>query len=179
METILNEKTAETVKRIHLLTTKLCYRNCPNCCNIVCGIDTIPHVTPEELSQCEYLFLTGGEPFKFVNPSEIALFYKRKFKNIKKVFVYGNSIECNEYLEKGGSLKGIDGLSLSIKCEADIGAFEKLCERKDVLELAGGNRCYVFEGLTPLCSGNFDLVERSWQPLETYRPAPDSIFRKM
>lgn len=30
---ILNERTEETSKRIHLMVTNLCSRHCPDCCN--------------------------------------------------------------------------------------------------------------------------------------------------
>ena len=48
---ILNEENELTVKRIHLLVTDLCSRNCPNCCNKCYSLNDVPVVTDEELSK--------------------------------------------------------------------------------------------------------------------------------
>lgn len=180
MRDILNKKDENTVKRIHLLTTKLCSRNCPYCCNNLYDIESIPCATTEELNQCEWLFLTGGEPFLFVNPSSIAKYYKNRFKNIKYVIVYGNVYDCYKYLGHGGKLDCIDGLSLSIKNNADLDAFASVADNPHVQSLSH-NRLYVFGNLNPkeVDSHNFDTYQREWQSLEKYKPSPDSIFRRM
>lgn len=99
---MLNEYTSETARNIHLLTTSLCYRNCPYCCNKQYDLSTIPQVSNEELCLAENIFLTGGEPFTFSQPAEIADYLKYKYKNIKKVIVYTNAYELYYYLAKGG-----------------------------------------------------------------------------
>ena len=179
-ENRLNIRTDETVKRIHLLTTRLCSRKCPYCCNNLFTDDMIPQVTDDELQHCEILFLTGGEPFQFSNPNEIAGFYKSKYKNIQKVIVYTNAFEFYEYLKKNGELSNIDGVSVSIKNKRDAQSFLYIKEDLGVKNLTS-NRLYVFNELLDknVNCGNFTRSERLWQPLETYKPAPDSIFRRI
>ena len=95
---ILNEKTEETSKKIHLMVTNLCSRHCPNCCNKCYSLDDIPLVTEDELKNCETLFLTGGEPFEFCNVDALAKYYKEHYPNIENVIVYGNIKEFAGYL---------------------------------------------------------------------------------
>ena len=182
---ILNEKNEETVKRIHLLVTNLCTRNCPNCCNKCYSLNDIPVVTEEELSKAEWLFLTGGEPFAFTNPSAIACYYKEKYPNIKNVIVYGNASDFNEYLfVKKGSMKGIDGVSLSVKDLNDVMSWRNIHQRRyDVNWITNfgsleNNIVYNFTSspLDPLSS--FPIVKREWVDYKEWKPSPDSIFRR-
>lgn len=180
MRSVLNEKTTETVKRIHLLTTRLCSRNCPNCCNNLFTDDMIPSVTDEELKSCEWLFLTGGEPFQFSNPNEIADYFKSRYKNIKKVIVYTNAKEFYRYLFVNGDLSFIDGVSVSIKSLEDAKCFKLLRTNPNVLNCTD-NYLYVFNDILDKEEnvGNFKRFERAWQTLDEYKPAPDSIFRRI
>ena len=57
----LNEKTEETVKKIHLMVTNLCTRNCPNCCNKCYSLNDIPVVTDDELIKEFADYCAGGE----------------------------------------------------------------------------------------------------------------------
>ena len=181
MRIVLNEKTPETVKRIHLMTTRLCSRNCPNCCNKLYGDDIVPFVTTEELSCCEELYLTGGEPFQFSQPAEIAKWFKTKYPNIKKVIVYSNALELKDYLEKAGRLDNIDGISLSIKDKRDVESFIEIVNLEKYMKPLKYNRVYVFNNLLPeSCNtGSYVRINRTWQTLDEYLPAPDSIFRRM
>ena len=94
---VLNEKNENTVKNIHLMVTSLCDRDCPYCCNKQYDLSTISQVSNEELCRAENIFLTGGEPFTFSQPAEIADCLKRKYKNIKKVIVDTNAYELYCY----------------------------------------------------------------------------------
>lgn len=181
MRIILNKKTNETVKKIHLLTTRLCSRKCPNCCNILYTDDIVPFVSDEELKKCNELFLTGGEPFQFTNPNEIAKWFKSRYKNIKKVIVYSNTTELKDYLIQGGKINNLDGISLSIKNKKDAEDFELFVARHPEVNKLKNNRLYVFNKLLSEESNtkSFKRYDRKWQPLEEYRPAPDSIFRRM
>ena len=75
----LNKKTELTEKTIHLMVTSLCERDCRFCCNKQYSISDIPFVTDGELKNAEVLCLTGGEPFTFTNPCEIARYYKENY----------------------------------------------------------------------------------------------------
>lgn len=172
----LNSYTDKTKKVIHLLVTALCDRDCKYCCNKQYDMDSIPFVTDEELKEAEVLFLTGGDPFKYSNPCRIASDYKLAYPNIKRVYVYTNALEFYEYLLQGRRIYAIDGVNVSIKNNKDFVSFSHLKDYQDVKNLAG-NRLYVFNNLTPVSAGNFDIVDREWQ--EDFKPADDSIFRRM
>lgn len=172
----LNKKNKKTEKIIHLLITSLCNRNCEFCCNKQYDLNKIPYVTDEELKNAETLLLTGGEPFLFSNPCEIATHYKLKYKNIKNIYVYTNALELLRYLNLNKFLNGIDGLSVSIKNELDLWAFNKLVKNPKINKLTS-NRVYIFDNLIPEELGNFKLIIREFQ--KDFQPAIDSIFRKI
>ena len=178
---ILNEKNEQTVKRIHLLVTDLCSRNCPNCCNKCYSLNDIPVVTDEEFKNCETLFLTGGEPFEFCNPNALAKHYKEYYPNIKDVIVYGNAIEFFNYLKCGGELNYIDGISLSIKSVSDLRIWNELIYFMVYEQRFYGvnkNRLYCFIDGDVSVTEKFPLVRREWVDYKDWKPNPDSIFRK-
>ena len=146
---ILNEKTEETSKKIHLMVTNLCSRHCPNCCNKCYSLDDIPLVTENELKDCETLFLTGGEPFEFCNVDALAKYYKEHYPNIENVIVYGNVKEFAGYLFlANGTLNYVDGVSLSIKDKEDLDTWNRFA--RDFMHHSGKiknlihNRLYYF-----------------------------------
>lgn len=104
---VLNDYGEATKEKIHLLVTTLCDRNCKHCCNKQYDLNEIPYVTMEELSRAKKVYITGGEPFKYANPVEIAGWIKSKFKNIE---VYGHGsgsvrqrrqrLFCRKYCER-------------------------------------------------------------------------------
>lgn len=176
---MLNEYTPETARNIHLLTTSLCYRNCPYCCNKQYDLSTIPQVSDEELRLAENIFLTGGEPFTFSQPAEIADCLKRKYKNIKKVIVYTNAYELYCYLTREGSLGHIDGLTVSLKEYKDKDYFEGILTYLKDYPKCKSNRLYYFSDflIGGLDTSRFEVFAREWQP--DFVPAPDSIFRRI
>lgn len=172
----LNERTDKTKDIIHLLVTTLCDRKCPFCCNKQCDMNAIPYVTNKELRECHTLCITGGEPFEYSNPSKIALYYKKRYPNIKNIYVYTNAVELAESIgDSPNALDGIDGLSVSIKNDLDYYAFMyKLKSDKRILSLRS-NRLYVF-GNYEVVSESFTVFHREWQ--KEFTPATDSIFRR-
>lgn len=173
----LNEKTNKTEKIIHLLVTTVCKRNCPYCCNKQYDLNDIPYVTDEELENAHTICITGGEPFLFSSPCELASFYKYQYPNIKKIYVYTNALELKDYLLKNQEpFYGIDGVSVSIKNTADAMAFEDIKDNKHI-NLLPNNRLYVFNNLYNKEVKNFDVFQRKWQ--KNFVPADDSIFRKV
>ncbi len=131
---ILNEKNDKTKKVIHLLVTSLCDRNCKYCCNKQYDLNDIPQVTEEELSECETVCLTGGEPFAYTQPYAIAHHLKNKYPNIKKVYVYTNAFEMLCHLNTSSPesydnyelISSIDGYNISLKSYDDVIAFREL-----------------------------------------------------
>ena len=167
---ILNEKNNKTKKVIHLLVTSLCDRNCKYCCNKQYDLNDIPQVTEEELSECETVCITGGEPFAYSKPFAIAHNLKTKYPNIKKVYVYTNAYEMYSCIlnlpqslnSNGNSLIGIsfiDGYNISLKSSKDILAFRRFVNlppyRRDYSALNNNlmsilNNIYFSVNKTPL-----------------------------
>lgn len=173
---MLNEYNEKTKNIIHLMVTSLCNRNCAHCCNKQYDLNDIPYVTDDELKNCHTLCLTGGEPFLYSNPSEIARHYKLKYPNIKNVYVYTNADELLECLKEKDILAYIDGVNVSIKTKMDQISFYGIANNMRIKEL-NHNRLYVFNNLMPRDTGNFEVFKRDWQ--EDFKPADDSIFRRV
>lgn len=163
---------------MHLIVTSLCDRNCEYCCNKKYDIHNLQYATDEDFKKCSVLCLTGGEPFKYANPNELARYYKKRYKNLKKVIVYTNAMELNEYLYRDGSLDYIDGLSISIKNCADYCSFLNIMRSYSVTSLPS-NRLYDFLGLQDedeCIKFGFDYIKREWQT--DFKPAENCIFRR-
>lgn len=175
----LNEKNQNTEKIIHLMITTLCNRNCKYCCNKQYDINLIPFVTNEELLKAEILFLTGGEPFDFCNPNNIALYYKKRYPNIKKIIIYTNAKELAEYRMMGGKVDYIDGVNISLKNKEDKKFFESyICFDKDINNLSD-NRIYAFPKTQDVIYNSkiYLKIDREWQI--DFEASPDSIFRRI
>lgn len=173
----LNDKNENTEKIIHLMVTSLCDRKCPDCCNKQYDLNDIPYVTEEELENANTLCITGGEPFKFSNPNEIARYYRIKYPNIKNVYVYTNAIELVEYILRGKHLEYIDGVSISIKNNVDAVAFKSYVATDKRITKLPSNRLYVFNNLFDEEVEGFTVIQREWQ--KEFVPANNSIFRKV
>ncbi len=181
MSAILNEKTKATEKIIHIMVTSLCGRNCPHCCNKQYDLNSIPYVTDEELRNADTICITGGEPFLFANPPQIATYYKQKYKNIKNIYVYTNAFELAQYLMDSPcvDMSHIDGVSVSIKHRKDVTFFNVLVGDERI-EGMKSNRLYLFDigetvHISPMLT-SFNVIHREWQ--EEFKPADNSIFRK-
>lgn len=174
--TKLNDKNDTTKKVIHLMVTSLCNRDCKYCCNKQYDLNDIPYVTDEELREAETICITGGEPFVFTKPWVMANYYKRKYPNIKKVYVYTNAAELSYHLHDS-HLYDIDGLSISIKNQADVLAFDRYIKVDRRIRRMKSNRLYVFDKLYDEEPEGFTVIHREWQ--KEFHPAPDSIFRKV
>lgn len=175
--TILNKRNANTQKIVHIMVTTFCNRNCKFCCNKQYDLNDIPYATEEELRSAEIVCLTGGEPFQFSNPCEIANQLKRKYPNIKKVYVYTNALELANYLLEGKKIYSIDGVNVSIKVPYDAVMFDKFIATNSTITSLSSNLLYVFDRLYDRTPIGFTTFQREWQ--EDFTPAPDSIFRKL
>ena len=158
------------------MVTSLCRRDCKYCCNKQYDLNDIPYVTNEELSNAHTLLLTGGEPFAFANPPEIAAYYKSHFSNIQNIYVYANALDLALYLSRTkDSLASIDDITVSIKDVRDRDAFKRIINDNRIKKLQS-NWLFVFNDLVPEKTGNFTIIKRKWQ--EKFVPDNNSIFRK-
>lgn len=162
----------------HIMVTSLCDRDCQYCCNKQYDLNSIPYITKEELDQMKHVYITGGEPFAYSNPCEIAMHLRHGHENIESVIVYTNAMELAYYLLRDGLIFCIDGVTVSIKNHTDKHSFEN-CIAKDpqILRLPS-NRLYVFPGFENMeCPPQFTKMKREWQ--KNFVPAPNCIFRKL
>lgn len=178
---ILNEKNEYTVKTIHLMLTNKCDRDCKYCCNKQYDVyKDVPVITDDELKSCEKLFLTGGEPFQYADPNKFVYHIKKKYPNIKKVYVYINAYELASYLLSNGDLSYIDGLTISIKDKRDFIMFMFMLRyNESVINLPDKSWVYVFYpiDISDLDADKFTIQVRTWQ--KEFVPAPNSIFRRV
>lgn len=166
----------------HIMVTSLCDRDCQYCCNKQYDLNDIPYITSEELSRMKRIYITGGEPFRYSDPCNIAKKLKREFKNIERVIVYTNALELGQYLlacRMVTCLHDIDGLTISIKSYADRFSYERYISRFDYVKRLKHNRVYVFPGFedVKVDAEHFQKIKRVWQ--EKFVPAPNCIFRKL
>lgn len=166
---------------LHLMVTSLCDRNCKYCCNKQYDLNDIPYVTDKELRSVEDVYITGGEPFLYSNPSRIAYRLKMDYWNIGKVIVYTNAHELFRCLKIYGAnnlLAHIDGLTISVKAPIDQVCFERFLSRDDAVTSLKSNRLYVFPKYeNTVCPASFTKIKREWQ--ENFKPAPNCIFRRL
>ncbi len=184
--TTLNDLTAQTAGIIHIMVTSLCNRRCLHCCNNQYDLATIPYVTDEELRNAHTICITGGEPFAFTNPPEIAQYYKERYSNIKHVYVYSNASELATWLHRNArTMYYIDGISVSAKNRNDVFVLNRIFEDYRI-NTKKSNRLYLMNGLEKeispelnelLIANGTQVVVRSWQ--EEFQPANDSIFRRV
>ena len=189
----LNEWNEKTQGIIHLMVTSICDRDCPLCCNKQYDLNTeVPLVTDEELRKAHTIYITGGEPFAYSNPNNIAAYLKNHYPNIKTVRVYTGATELAVWLEidwnpTNGfiffdtvSLKDFiyfDGVTVSLKNQRDVSDFEKYIADNEQISRLSSNMLYVFGDLMPRNLGNFIVKPRVW--MEDFIPDNKSVFRRI
>lgn len=161
---------------LYLVVTTLCDRNCAWCCNRQYDIKNLEYVTDADLRWADMLCLTGGEPFEYANPCNLAYYYKNNYPNIKSVVVYTNAFELYKYLIYDGSFNSIHGLNISIKDKRDASFFNSDIFCNDDVGHLPMNRVYNFTGIPLKKSDNFEYIQREWQ--QNFVPAPNCRFKR-
>ena len=175
--TKLNEKNEKTKRIVHLMVTSKCDRNCKHCCNKQYALTDVAVASKEDYLDAKQIFLTGGEPFAYTDPCEIAKQLKTEYPNIEKIMVYTNAYELAEYL-KNHELHDIDGLTISIKTKRDQTCFEQEIAINKGINQLESKWVYVFDGFHDTFNPEgFSMQRRTWQA--DFTPANDSIFRRM
>ena len=108
---------------LHLVITNLCDRTCKHCCNKLYDTPNMAYATDEDFEKSDILCLTGGEPFVYANPCNLAKRYRADYPHLSTILVYTNAKELYEYLCDGGRLHDIDGLNISCKTTKDAEIF--------------------------------------------------------
>lgn len=163
---------------LHLVVTTLCDRNCAWCCNRQYDIKNLEYVTDADLRWADMLCLTGGEPFQYTNPLELASYYEHKYPNIQAgVVVYTNAFELWSYrLDDGHIDRRIDGLNISIKNKHDARVFNEHLICDDDIKNLPLNRVYNFTNENLIHSDHFEYIQREWQ--QNFVPAPNCRFKR-
>lgn len=73
---------------MHLLITDKCDRDCKWCCNKQYDVNDIPSATKEEYESVNTVCLTGGEPFEYSIPSDVATWLK-SMAQINGIMLFG------------------------------------------------------------------------------------------
>ena len=158
---------------LHLVVTTLCDRHCKYCCNNKYDIQNLEYATDDDFRAADMLCLTGGEPFVYANPCNLAKRYRKTYPNLKSIVVYTNARELWHYLYyDGGKIHDIDGLNISCKNKSDVDYLKLIFNNPDVINLPM-NMVYDFTGLVE--SGS-KVIKREWQ--ENFVPAPDCLFKR-
>lgn len=162
---------------LHLVVTNLCDRNCKYCCNKKYDIPQLPYATDENFKWADMLCLTGGEPFEYANPCNLAKKYRKQYKNLKAIIVYTNAKELADYLDNGGTIHDIDGVNISVKDIDDLTAFLNPIICTPEIQALRMNRIYDFTGkISPIDFPDFNIILREWQ--KDFIPAKNCLFMR-
>ena len=160
---------------LHLVVTTLCIRNCKYCCNNNYNLQNLEYASDDDFINADMLCLTGGEPFLYANPCNLAKRYRRTYPNLKFITVYSNAVELRAYLSQGGTIHDIDGINISVKNLDDVEALKVLYYTPQI-RLLPMNRIYDFTGKVPESFSFGEVINREWQ--ENFVPAPDCVFKR-
>ncbi len=160
---------------LHLVVTTLCDRHCKYCCNNKYDIQNLEYATDDDFRKADMLCLTGGEPFVYANPCNLAKRYRTTYPNLKSIVVYTNAKELLLYLRHGGKIHDIDGVNISVKDLDDVESLRTLYFYDQIKQLPM-NRIYDFTGRVPSSFIFGEMINREWQ--EDFVPAPDCMFKR-
>ena len=120
-------------KKLRLLVTSKCNRNCAGCCNKNFDLDALPIVT--EFSQYEMVLLTGGEPMLDI---ERLIYTVHDIKRSNpECLIYAYTAHVQKPYEVLALLNGIDGLTVTLHSPQDIGHFISLAYMINRLDIRG------------------------------------------
>jgi len=114
-------KAEEFKMKLRLLMFELCNRNCAGCCNKDWDLSSLPIIDSYE--GYSEIYLTGGEPMlrqKWV----ISTICKIRKETSAKVIMY--SAKCDEYLAFLAVLSLLDGVTLTLHEQRDVGPYISL-----------------------------------------------------
>ena len=142
------------MKKLRLLLTSDCNRNCEGCCNKDWDLDSLPVCT--DYSGYNEIMITGGEPMLYPEKirectskiwGSISLKWDNIFKKSPCVYLYTawtkRPIELIDLL----MVRWIDGLTLTLHNQDDVNGFENLNERLMVYKFKYSLRLNVFKGV--------------------------------
>lgn len=150
------------MKKLRLLVTDKCHRNCEGCCNKDWDLESLP--VWDTLDGFDTIMFTGGEPLLF--PTKLI----QSITNLKiiidkspKVYVYTSICHPYVFLKV---LEKCDGITLTLHDETDVDLFYLLdsCLKDDPTRESKSLRLNIFKGVevTPKYSGWIIKSEMEW-----------------
>ena len=103
------------MKKLRLLLTKACNKNCEGCCNKDWDLDNLPIC--RSYKEYDEIMITGGEPTLFSIKLEHLIKDIRLVNKSAKIFLYTTQI-------KRASKFDLDGITLTLHTYEDVLAFE-------------------------------------------------------
>ena len=144
------------MKKLRLLVTEQCNKNCPGCCNKDWDLNSLEICTDFTNNGEDYgcIILTGGEPMSLGISKLVNICVDIRYKTNAPIYIYTAYIPPPKYLEI--ICRFIDGITLTLHDTEDLDLF---IQRKDMLYLVPTNmslRLNIFD--------NIDLDGIDWLP---------------
>jgi len=106
------------MKKLRLLFTQDCNRNCEGCCNKDWDLDSLPKCT--DYSKYDEILITGGEPMLYPDRLDFLINKIRK-ESEAKIYIY--TAKPTHVLIYWIKESKIDGITLTIHKEDDVDTF--------------------------------------------------------
>jgi len=136
------------MKKLRLLVTKYCPKNCAGCCNKDWDLDNLPIVEHYDYDE---VILTGGEPFSdkaIAKTSALLQYLKHIIPDInRKLYVYTTDAwSVYDYVEE------FDGMTLTLHGQEDVDSFIAANDAlEQLLEAIPSVKCslrlHIFKGI--------------------------------
>lgn len=151
------------MKKLRLLITEKCNRDCPGCCNKDWDLKTLFTLEPDDNTNWDLIMITGGEPMLLSKNGKLnyALAKLRKKYPLTEIILYTawsyNPIQFVDQLEL------FDGVTLTLHEQSDVPAFIEL--QKEMKKRGSVCMDYEFSKRLNVFSGiNIDGVDmETWK----------------
>lgn len=106
-------------KKLRLIFTTKCNRNCPGCCNKNYDLDNLP--VCKDFSPYDEIYITGGEPM--LNPIKVAMFCRDLQQVYPNIKLYMYTAYLNDPNNLINLIYYLDGITLTLHTAQDIAPF--------------------------------------------------------
>lgn len=123
-------------KKLRLLVTEECNRNCEGCCNKDFDISNLPVLTPndfDEMIDYDMIMITGGEPMLYPKVVRSVARLAKAVNPDIKVILY--TAKVNDLKDMEWIIDSLDGITLTIYDSKDISALKVFDVYLDVRNL--------------------------------------------
>ena len=131
------------MRKLRLLLTKDCDRNCKGCCNKDWDLDNLPQV--KDYSIYDEIYITGGEPMLY--PKAI-LFKFLEIREVSTAKIYLYTANITNLFQTLYILTYLDGITLTLHEQKDVKDFYALELILRLIEMKNKSlRLNVFKGI--------------------------------